>query len=186
MIFQDFGGFKRFLRFLKNCRKIFLRICIVWDLLEFSKIIRIFSWISKFLWRLCWHPQDSVRLWEVWRFFMKFYEIFGASYSAASMAHQNAWQCHLHTDWAVNICYCWQVFVNDEIVTSITDGGSFGELALIYGTPRAATVKVYIFFIFMIRPLLVIISSLEFRKFSNTNRTFLSARKEAWIDRPNL
>eukprot|EP00112_Aurelia_sp_Birch-Aquarium-sp1_P021248 Seg567.4 transcript_id=Seg567.4/GoldUCD/mRNA.D3Y31 product="cAMP-dependent protein kinase regulatory subunit" protein_id=Seg567.4/GoldUCD/D3Y31 len=33
------------------------------------------------------------------------------------------------------------VFVNDEIVTSITDGGSFGELALIYGTPRAATVK---------------------------------------------
>ena len=30
----------------------------------------------------------------------------------------------------------------DELVTSITDGGSFGELALIYGTPRAATVKV--------------------------------------------
>jgi len=33
------------------------------------------------------------------------------------------------------------VFVADELVTSITDGGSFGELALIYGTPRAATVK---------------------------------------------
>ncbi len=32
--------------------------------------------------------------------------------------------------------------MNDELVTSITDGGSFGELALIYGTPRAATVKV--------------------------------------------
>lgn len=30
----------------------------------------------------------------------------------------------------------------DELVTTITDGGSFGELALIYGTPRAATVKV--------------------------------------------
>jgi cAMP-dependent protein kinase regulator len=26
-------------------------------------------------------------------------------------------------------------------LTSIGDGGSFGELALIYGTPRAATVK---------------------------------------------
>ena len=27
-------------------------------------------------------------------------------------------------------------------MTSIGEGGSFGELALIYGTPRAATVKV--------------------------------------------
>lgn len=27
------------------------------------------------------------------------------------------------------------------MVTTIGDGGSFGELALIYGTPRAATVK---------------------------------------------
>jgi hypothetical protein len=27
-------------------------------------------------------------------------------------------------------------------VLSIEEGGSFGELALIYGTPRAATVKV--------------------------------------------
>ena len=27
----------------------------------------------------------------------------------------------------------------------ISDGGSFGELALIYGTPRAATVKVFVF-----------------------------------------
>ena len=26
-------------------------------------------------------------------------------------------------------------------MTSISDGGSFGELALIYGTPRQATVK---------------------------------------------
>ncbi|XP_061196203.1 cAMP-dependent protein kinase regulatory subunit isoform X3 [Saccostrea echinata] len=33
------------------------------------------------------------------------------------------------------------VFVNDEHVTTIGEGGSFGELALIYGTPRAATVK---------------------------------------------
>eukprot|EP00118_Oscarella_pearsei_P024927 m.307137 g.307137 ORF g.307137 m.307137 type:complete len:386 (+) comp41945_c0_seq1:251-1408(+) len=33
------------------------------------------------------------------------------------------------------------VFVNDQQVTTISEGGSFGELALIYGTPRAATVK---------------------------------------------
>ena len=35
--------------------------------------------------------------------------------------------------------------MNNEHVTSIGEGGSFGELALIYGTPRAATVKVSIY-----------------------------------------
>lgn len=34
-----------------------------------------------------------------------------------------------------------EVFVNGDVVTTIQDGGSFGELALIYGTPRAATVR---------------------------------------------
>lgn len=34
-----------------------------------------------------------------------------------------------------------QVYVNGEMVTVIGDGGSFGELALIYGTPRAASVR---------------------------------------------
>merc|ERR1719510_1674247 len=34
-----------------------------------------------------------------------------------------------------------EVFVNGEKVVQIGEGGSFGELALIYGTPRAATVK---------------------------------------------
>lgn len=34
-----------------------------------------------------------------------------------------------------------QVYVNNEWATSVGEGGSFGELALIYGTPRAATVK---------------------------------------------
>lgn len=34
-----------------------------------------------------------------------------------------------------------QVFVNNDMVTTIQEGGSFGELALIYGTPRAATVR---------------------------------------------
>lgn len=31
--------------------------------------------------------------------------------------------------------------MNGEPVTTIGEGGSFGELALIYGTPRAATVR---------------------------------------------
>ncbi|VDD74398.1 unnamed protein product [Mesocestoides corti] len=34
-----------------------------------------------------------------------------------------------------------EIFVNGEYVSCIGEGGSFGELALIYGTPRAATVK---------------------------------------------
>ncbi|XP_049874066.1 cAMP-dependent protein kinase type I regulatory subunit isoform X2 [Pectinophora gossypiella] len=34
-----------------------------------------------------------------------------------------------------------EVLVNGEPVTTISEGGSFGELALIYGTPRAATVR---------------------------------------------
>lgn len=34
-----------------------------------------------------------------------------------------------------------EVFLNGVSVTTIGEGGSFGELALIYGTPRAATVK---------------------------------------------
>ncbi|KRX62479.1 cAMP-dependent protein kinase regulatory subunit [Trichinella sp. T9] len=33
-----------------------------------------------------------------------------------------------------------EVFVNNKSVTTIKESGSFGELALIYGTPRAATV----------------------------------------------
>ena len=34
------------------------------------------------------------------------------------------------------------MFVSEEYVSTIGEGGSFGELALIYGTPRAATIKV--------------------------------------------
>jgi hypothetical protein len=37
--------------------------------------------------------------------------------------------------------FLFKVFVNAELVTTIGEGGSFGELALIYGTPRAATVS---------------------------------------------
>ena len=32
--------------------------------------------------------------------------------------------------------------MDGKYVSTIVEGGSFGELALIYGTPRAATVKV--------------------------------------------
>ena len=35
-----------------------------------------------------------------------------------------------------------QILVNGQHVLSVGPGGSFGELALIYGQPRAATVKV--------------------------------------------
>ena len=34
-----------------------------------------------------------------------------------------------------------QFYVDGNLVAMNGDGGSFGELALIYGTPRAATVK---------------------------------------------
>merc|ERR1712110_378461 len=34
-----------------------------------------------------------------------------------------------------------EIYVGGEKVLNIGEGGSFGELALIYGTPRAATVK---------------------------------------------
>lgn len=39
-------------------------------------------------------------------------------------------------------CIPVQVYMDNNYVSTIGDGGSFGELALIYGTPRAATVKV--------------------------------------------
>ena len=34
-----------------------------------------------------------------------------------------------------------QIYVNNDYTGSISESGSFGELALIYGTPRAATIK---------------------------------------------
>lgn len=48
----------------------------------------------------------------------------------------NAWEVKLFSSY---IC---QVYVNDHLVSVIGEGGAFGELALIYGTPRAATIKV--------------------------------------------
>lgn len=37
------------------------------------------------------------------------------------------------------------IYVNDNHVGCVGEGGSFGELALIYGTPRAATIKVMLY-----------------------------------------
>ncbi|VEL21744.1 unnamed protein product [Protopolystoma xenopodis] len=34
-----------------------------------------------------------------------------------------------------------EIFVNGDYISSVGEGGSFGELALIYGVPRAATVR---------------------------------------------
>jgi cAMP-dependent protein kinase regulator len=34
-----------------------------------------------------------------------------------------------------------EILINDKKVVEVTTGGSFGELALMYNTPRAATVK---------------------------------------------
>ena len=34
-----------------------------------------------------------------------------------------------------------QIYVNNDYTGTISESGSFGELALIYGTPRAATIK---------------------------------------------
>uniref|UniRef100_A0A4W5Q4G3 cAMP-dependent protein kinase type I-alpha regulatory subunit n=1 Tax=Hucho hucho TaxID=62062 RepID=A0A4W5Q4G3_9TELE len=45
------------------------------------------------------------------------------------------------TDQVTNFNIFTKVYVNNEWVTNIGEGGSFGELALIYGTPRAATVR---------------------------------------------
>jgi cAMP-dependent protein kinase regulator len=41
----------------------------------------------------------------------------------------------------VDFTHEFQVFVNGERVLTLGEGCSFGELALIYGMPRAATVK---------------------------------------------
>ena len=38
------------------------------------------------------------------------------------------------------ICHT-QIYVNNDYTGTISESGSFGELALIYGTPRAATIK---------------------------------------------
>lgn len=51
------------------------------------------------------------------------------------------WEAGLRPRPDVSLLCPLKVYVNGEWVTNISEGGSFGELALIYGTPRAATVK---------------------------------------------
>ena len=43
----------------------------------------------------------------------------------------------------IKVCFQGEVdiYVSGKKVVSLFEGGSFGELALIYGTPRAATVR---------------------------------------------
>lgn len=44
--------------------------------------------------------------------------------------------------WKGEFCFIFpQIYVNKEPYGTIGETGSFGELALIYGTPRAATIK---------------------------------------------
>ncbi len=43
-----------------------------------------------------------------------------------------------------------QIYVNKDFFGTIKETGSFGELALIYGTPRAATIKVYMYMYYII------------------------------------
>ncbi len=42
----------------------------------------------------------------------------------------------------------YNIFVNDNLVGSYNDTGSFGELALMYNMPRAATIQVRNLFIY--------------------------------------
>uniref|UniRef100_A0AAY4CRT1 cAMP-dependent protein kinase type I-alpha regulatory subunit n=1 Tax=Denticeps clupeoides TaxID=299321 RepID=A0AAY4CRT1_9TELE len=65
-------------------------------------------------------------------------DIFDAMFSVTYIAGETVIQQGLD---AVYFTSVGQVYVNNEWVTSIGEGGSFGELALIYGTPRAATVR---------------------------------------------
>uniref|UniRef100_A0A3P9MPI1 cAMP-dependent protein kinase type I-alpha regulatory subunit n=1 Tax=Oryzias latipes TaxID=8090 RepID=A0A3P9MPI1_ORYLA len=65
-------------------------------------------------------------------------DIFDAMFPVTYIAGETVLKSSCLTRW---IFLFSQVYVNNEWVTSIGEGGSFGELALIYGTPRAATVK---------------------------------------------
>jgi len=42
-----------------------------------------------------------------------------------------------------------QIYIDGEYSSTVGEGGTFGELALIHGTPRAATVKVSVILTFV-------------------------------------
>uniref|UniRef100_A0A672YMV5 cAMP-dependent protein kinase type I-alpha regulatory subunit n=1 Tax=Sphaeramia orbicularis TaxID=375764 RepID=A0A672YMV5_9TELE len=67
--------------------------------------------------------------------------MFSVNYIAGETVIQQGESSRIYTP----LYFCFMptggVYVNSEWVTSIGEGGSFGELALIYGTPRAATVR---------------------------------------------
>uniref|UniRef100_A0AAY4CRC4 cAMP-dependent protein kinase type I-alpha regulatory subunit n=1 Tax=Denticeps clupeoides TaxID=299321 RepID=A0AAY4CRC4_9TELE len=66
-------------------------------------------------------------------------DIFDAMFSVTYIAGETVIQQGLDAVYFTSVGQA--VYVNNEWVTSIGEGGSFGELALIYGTPRAATVR---------------------------------------------
>ncbi|KAF1571400.1 cAMP-dependent protein kinase type I-alpha regulatory subunit, partial [Eudyptes moseleyi] len=68
--------------------------------------------------------------------------MFPVTYIAGeTVIQQGKWQCDEGDNFYVVDQGEMDVYVNSEWATSVGEGGSFGELALIYGTPRAATVK---------------------------------------------
>uniref|UniRef100_A0A674AYG9 cAMP-dependent protein kinase type I-alpha regulatory subunit n=1 Tax=Salmo trutta TaxID=8032 RepID=A0A674AYG9_SALTR len=68
-------------------------------------------------------------------------DIFDAMFSVTYIAGETVIQLLLSPSCPSLSLSLSQVYVNNEWVTNIGEGGSFGELALIYGTPRAATVR---------------------------------------------
>ncbi|NWW43956.1 KAP0 kinase, partial [Pedionomus torquatus] len=69
-------------------------------------------------------------------------DIFDAMFPVTYIAGETViQQGNSSQDLAFHCALVFQVYVNNEWATSVGEGGSFGELALIYGTPRAATVK---------------------------------------------
>ena len=68
------------------------------------------------------------------------------------------------------------MFVSEEYVSTIGEGGSFGELALIYGTPRAATIKVgrfdYVVFVIKLNKYISLTGLLQVRKWSEKEKLF--------------
>lgn len=92
-----------------------------------------FGVVSKALMKPQSGPPFTVQMWE-FPFITK--EMQGnESFMQSSTGLQDA------VSFGLAPCTAFQVYVNNEWATSVGEGGSFGELALIYGTPRAATVK---------------------------------------------
>uniref|UniRef100_A0A8C7MK18 cAMP-dependent protein kinase type I-alpha regulatory subunit n=1 Tax=Oncorhynchus kisutch TaxID=8019 RepID=A0A8C7MK18_ONCKI len=67
--------------------------------------------------------------------------MFSVTYITGETVIQQGTTFDLSSLWGEKSWDFYFIFLNDHWVTNIGEGGSFGELALIYGTPRAATVR---------------------------------------------